>query len=127
MEINLTDCKRKGPASARNKGVEISKGSWILFLDSDCLATENTLKGYLRSCNNSVAYAGMVKSFGRDLISQYYEAQEILMPLKIQDEKGKFVRAGFSPLWSGIFYALDFYQEGVRNYLKKVFVYRYKS
>ena len=91
IEIFLTKCNRKGPASARNKGVEISRGNWILFLDSDCLATENTVKGFLKSCNKSVAYAGMVKSLGKDLISRYYEEQEILMPLKVRDEKGNFM------------------------------------
>ncbi len=91
IEIILTNCARKGPASARNKGVEISKGNWILFLDSDCLATKNTVNGFWKSCNNSVAYAGMVKSLGRDLISQYYEEQEILMPLKVRDAKGNFM------------------------------------
>lgn len=30
-------------------------------------------------------------------------------------------RAGINPGWSGIFYALDFYNEGVRDYLRKVF------
>lgn len=30
-------------------------------------------------------------------------------------------KAGFNPLWSGVFYVLDFYNEGVRDYLRKVF------
>ncbi|MGB0521687.1 MAG: glycosyltransferase [Flammeovirgaceae bacterium] len=91
IKIILINCDRKGPASARNQGVKISKGDWILFLDSDCFATENTIKGYLNSCNGSVAYAGMVKSLGNDLISRYYEEQEILMPLKVKDNQGRFM------------------------------------
>jgi len=91
IEIILANCDKKGPASARNKGVKISKGNWILFLDSDCLATKSTVNGYLKSCNNSVAYAGMVKSLGKDFISKYYEEQEILMPLKVSDKNGNFV------------------------------------
>jgi glycosyltransferase involved in cell wall biosynthesis len=91
IEIVLIKCDRKGPASARNKGVEVARGSWLLFLDSDCLITEDTLKGYLKSCNSSIAYAGMVKSLRNDYLSRYYEQQEILMPLKIRDENGNFM------------------------------------
>lgn len=39
----------------------------------------------------------------------------------LKDEKGKWVKAGYNPMWSGSFYVLDFYHEGVRNYLKQVF------
>ena len=91
IEVKLINCNRKGPASARNRGVQISKGNWLLFLDSDCLMTKSTILGYLKADNQSVAYAGMVKSVGKDLISKYYESQEILMPLKIRDEKGNFI------------------------------------
>ncbi len=37
------------------------------------------------------------------------------------DENGEPVKAGWNPLWSGNFYALDFYADGVQDYLKKVF------
>lgn len=39
----------------------------------------------------------------------------------LKDEKGKFLKIGFNPLWSYWFYALDVYNEEVRVYLKKVF------
>ncbi len=39
----------------------------------------------------------------------------------LKDEKGKFIKIGFNPLWSYWFYALDIYNEEVRSYLKKVF------
>jgi len=39
----------------------------------------------------------------------------------LKNENGKPVKAGYSTLWSGWFYALDFYNEEVRSYLKKVF------
>ena len=39
--------------------------------------------------------------------------------LKYKD--GKEVVVGYSPLWSGKFYALDFENEAVQNYLEKVF------
>lgn len=39
----------------------------------------------------------------------------------LKDGKGKPLRIGYSPLWKGGFYALDFYHGDVRNYLTQVF------
>lgn len=39
----------------------------------------------------------------------------------VRDSKGRPVRAGFNPLWSGPFYALDIYNVDLRAYLKEVF------
>ena len=39
----------------------------------------------------------------------------------LRDRKGKPVKAGFTPLWSGTFYALDSEHDGLRDYLRKVF------
>lgn len=39
----------------------------------------------------------------------------------LKDEKGQFLKIGYNPLWSGWFYALDFFNEEVRDYLKTVF------
>ncbi len=39
----------------------------------------------------------------------------------LQDERGRRVKAGYTPLWSGHFYALDIYNEAFRSYLELVF------
>ena len=39
----------------------------------------------------------------------------------LKDDKGRFLKIGFNPMWSYWFYALDVYNEEVRLYLKKVF------
>lgn len=91
LSLKLIKCTKIGPASARNKGVEISNGKWILFNDSDCIPTNSLLKGYLKADNKSVAYAGNIKSLHKDKLSKYYESQEILIPLKTYDRKGNFV------------------------------------
>jgi alpha-galactosidase len=38
----------------------------------------------------------------------------------LKDEKGKTVKAGYAPHWSGHFYAIDFYNESFQKYLAKV-------
>ncbi|MGE5588052.1 MAG: glycoside hydrolase family 36 protein [Clostridia bacterium] len=39
----------------------------------------------------------------------------------LRDARGRLVRAGFNPKWSGVFFALDFYNPAVRSYLTRVF------
>ncbi|TAE09341.1 MAG: glycosyltransferase [Bacteroidetes bacterium] len=89
--IKLLECKKVGPASARNLGVQHSTGKWILFVDSDCIPTETLISGYQFAKNGVIAYAGNVKSLKTDLLSNYYETQEILIPLKTLDKNKEFV------------------------------------
>jgi alpha-galactosidase len=46
----------------------------------------------------------------------YKEKQEWIL----KDEHGKLVKIGYNPLWSGWFYALDFFNADVKNYIQKV-------
>ena len=39
----------------------------------------------------------------------------------LKDPKGKPLRAGYNPLWGGWYYALDFYNKQVNDYLTEVF------
>ena len=85
IPVRLLTCSKIGPASARNFGVQHSKTNWILFTDSDCVPTSNLLTGYLKVQNGSVGYAGNIKAHGQDIISKYYEQQEILVPPKVYE------------------------------------------
>lgn len=39
----------------------------------------------------------------------------------LKDTKGKALKVGWNPMWGGWYYALDFYQDGVKEYLSGVF------
>ncbi len=39
---------RRGPAHARNRGIQASEGDWIAFIDSDCVAHPDWLERLLR-------------------------------------------------------------------------------
>lgn len=39
----------------------------------------------------------------------------------LKDKKGRPLQVGWNPMWGGWYYALDFYQDGVREYLSGVF------
>jgi glycosyltransferase involved in cell wall biosynthesis len=90
VPIILLGCERPGPASARNVGYKKSCGEWILFLDSDCVPSASLLAGYKEAMSGAVGYAGYVKSWGQDLISKYYESQEILLPFRCLAEDGRY-------------------------------------
>lgn len=90
IPIKVIKCIKKGPAAARNMGVNISTGEWILFNDSDCIPTRDLITGYISSENGSIGYAGNIKSYSNDLISNYYESQEILIPLKSQAHNNEY-------------------------------------
>lgn len=85
IPVRLLTCSKIGPASARNFGVQHSQTDWILFTDSDCVPTSNLLTGYLKVQNGSIGYAGNIKAHGQDIISKYYEQQEILVPPKVYE------------------------------------------
>lgn len=89
IPVRLLKCSKIGPASARNFGVQHSRTDWILFTDSDCVPTSNFLTGYLKIQNGSLGYAGNIKAHGQDLISKYYEQQEILVPPKVYEQPNK--------------------------------------
>jgi glycosyltransferase involved in cell wall biosynthesis len=89
ISVRVLKCNKIGPASARNLGVEHSKTDWILFTDSDCVPTSSILTGYLNVQNGSVGYAGNIKANGQDIISKYYDQQEILLPPKVFEQANK--------------------------------------
>jgi len=117
LPIKLLSCKRPGPASARNFGAKNATGQWLLFNDSDCIATETLLTGYLSSDNGSLAYAGNIKALGTDHLSQYYESQEILIPLKTYNDIHEFVPqyliTANALVWKDTFFAIGGFNESI--------------
>ncbi|MBD3171130.1 glycosyltransferase [Candidatus Bathyarchaeota archaeon] len=80
LDILLLHSDKRGPAAARNIGWKKAKTNWILFTDSDCIPRKNWINGYNASLDGSIGYAGNVKAYGNDYLSQYYESQNILIP-----------------------------------------------
>ena len=77
--VKLIKQKPKGPATARNLGVKKSKGSIIVFIDSDCVAPKNWLKNLLKpfSSRDVVAVAGTYKTKNKKSLIARFTGYEI--------------------------------------------------
>lgn len=114
--VKLTTCLKPGPAAARNRGVAIAKGSWLLFNDSDCLPTQSFISGYINAQNTSVAYAGNVLALGNDRLSMYYQSQEILLPLKApaNHDQPQYLITANSLIWKKAFIEAGGFNEEIK-------------
>jgi len=117
IEIILLKCSKMGPASARNLGIQHSKGDWVLFTDSDCIPSKSWILGYINSMNGCIGYAGNVKSWGNDFLSKYYETQEILVPLKVIEQQGyagpEYLITANSMVWKAAIEKIGYFNENI--------------
>jgi alpha-galactosidase len=58
--------------------------------------------------------APFVASAGSELVKKHPD-------WLLKDERGRALKAGWNPMWGGHYYALDFYNNAVRDYLSGVF------
>jgi len=92
LPINLLFCKEPGAGAARNMGVEASSGSWVLFIDSDCVVTTTTITGYLSAGSDCIAYTGIIETPINGGITRYHELQQTFTP-PFQDQPEYVVTA----------------------------------
>ena len=118
IPVQLLTCLKIGPASARNMGVNHSQTDWILFTDSDCIPTKSFLTGYLKVQNGSIGYAGNIEAYGSDIISKYYEQQEILIPPKVYEQPNQsrpdYLVTANCLVWRPAFYKVGGFNEKIR-------------
>lgn len=93
LPAQLLQCDVPGPAAARNVGWRQARTPWILFLDADCIPTEELIPGFLRSLNGAIAYAGDVQALTSGAIPGYYDSQKTLVPPPRGDRPAYLVTA----------------------------------
>ncbi len=89
IPIRIINCSQKGPGAARNRGAKAALGKWLLFIDSDCVPTDESIRGYLHLTSEASAYIGRVDALEKDPISEYYFSQQIHRPPEVKDEQGR--------------------------------------
>jgi glycosyltransferase involved in cell wall biosynthesis len=88
FSVKTFSCSKPGPAAARNVGVVAAHGEWVLFTDSDCVATPSMVSGYLMDDNECVAYAGFVDIVGEDYLSTFYRDVQAFHPHALNNNQG---------------------------------------
>lgn len=91
IDIILISCRKKGPASARNMGINIARGNWILFTDSDCIPTINMIASYVNSSEKAIGYTGNVISFKNGWLDKFYNTEEVLLPQRRPSVSGEMI------------------------------------
>lgn len=85
LTIKLLKCNNLGPAAARNVGAKNAKGTWLLFVDSDCILSKSLLNSFIE-IEGTLAFAGKVMTTSSNCLSNYYVSQQIhYPPLKKED------------------------------------------
>lgn len=115
ISINIIACRKKGAAATRNAGAAIARGEWLLFIDSDCIFTESTISGYFNVKPEAIAYAGNVIGAPKNLLTQYYDDEETLMPNKKFTKLGKavplYLVTANAIIWKAMFFKCGMFDE----------------
>lgn len=96
-------------------GYQNSTGDWLIIKDS----FPNGMKYISSEIHKSGYKAGLwLAPFVCSVNSRLFKERKNLL---LKDKNGKPLPAGYSDVWNGDFYVLDFYNEEFRDYLKEVF------
>lgn len=117
LKITVLTCAAIGPACARNLGIQQAQSEWILFTDSDCVPSPGFLSGYIAAMNGSIGYAGLVKSWGKDRLSRYYETQSILVPPPVNEEgatRPEFIITANALVWRPALEIIGGFNENIK-------------
>ena len=81
-----------GPASARNLGLELASGDYLVFTDDDCIVTEgwlDELKGKLDTGYDAVG--GRSVATGDSIVERYYDLMKLFDPGRKLDGSIQYV------------------------------------
>lgn len=81
VDIKYFRQENSGPASARNLGWKAASGDYIIFIDDDCVPSENWLSDYIDAVQthpSGYAYGGDIIGTGEDYIPLYIEHKNFL-------------------------------------------------
>ena len=89
--------KNDGVSSARNKGIEIARGEWITFVDSDDYISDSYLSDFPKNDMNDMEICGIVSFNGQSFVSSQSEVNYIGENLVQYYEELFSYRANTSP------------------------------
>lgn len=101
--------ENKGVTSARNLGASLSRGEWLIFLDSDDIVRESWLMNFKNAINDFSGY--QVFQMGYELIFAGSGKREVFLP-----QRGKYLPplTGTFAIKKDLFFSVGGYDEALK-------------
>jgi len=101
LEANVTEFphlqlwpqSHQGPAAARNLGVEVARGNFIIFIDSDLVVTDNFLQAHANTLIKYGKKSNRIFTYGRVINTCNFDFPS-LEPYKLTDFSAAFFATG---------------------------------
>jgi len=106
--------RNSGPATARNKGAEKTKGKIILFLDSDVIVHRDTLQEAVKSFNEDIAaVSGMYakRPANKGLVEDYYALLKYYARIRVNKKNYDIFEAACGAIRRDIFLKMKGFNE----------------
>ncbi len=91
--LQLWPQSHQGPAAARNLGVEVARGNFIIFIDSDLVVTDNFLQAHANTLIKYGKKSNCIFTYGRVINTCNFDFPT-LEPLKLTDFSAAFFATG---------------------------------
>ena len=91
--LQLWPQSHQGPAAARNLGVEVARGNFIIFIDSDLVVTDNFLQAHANTLIKYGEKSNRIFTYGRVINTCNFDFPT-LEPYKLTDFSAAFFATG---------------------------------
>jgi len=115
-QVHVLSQENSGPAAARNRGARAAKGSFVAFIDDDCIAAASWLRSLERALQETGAAAagGPVINDERGWIGRYINRESVIDHVLARDGTVAELITANAAVRADVFHALGGFDEAIR-------------